>query len=249
MTENDNLQYAIRVFDLTVAYSDRPVLWDIDLDVPRGAAMAIVGPNGAGKSTLLKAILGLVKPAAGSIVTGDHSGSRSSQLAYVPQRDTVDWNFPINVLEVVLMGRYGHLGWLRRPGQRDRDLALDALAAVEMDAFAQRHIADLSGGQQQRVFLARALVQDAELFILDEPFQGIDAVSERSIAALFRSIQDRDGTVLAVHHDLATVREYFDHVLVLNVSAIAAGRIESAFTNEHLAHAYGVKHPLLPDPV
>ncbi len=248
MTANDNPQYAIRVFDLTVAYSDKPVLWDIDLDVPRGAAMAIVGPNGAGKSTLLKAILGLVKPAAGNIATGDHSGPKSSRLAYVPQRDTVDWNFPINVLEVVLMGRYGHLGWLRRPGRRDRDLALEALAAVEMDAFAQRHIADLSGGQQQRVFLARALVQDADLFILDEPFQGIDAVSERAIAALFRSIQGRGGTVLAVHHDLATVREYFDHVLVLNVSVIAAGRIESAFTNEHLAHAYGVKHPLLPDP-
>ena len=222
------------------------MLWDVDLELPTGSAMAIVGPNGAGKSTLLKAILGLLKPAAGGVrVFGDEVDGKSARIAYVPQRDSVDWDFPINVFDVVLMGRYGQLGWLRRPTRADRQRAESALASVEMESFRDRHIADLSGGQQQRVFLARALAQDAELFILDEPFQGIDAVSERTIANLFRMIQSRGGTVLAVHHDLSSVRDYFDHVMVLNVSRIAAGPIDAAFTNDHLAAAYGVRHDLL----
>ncbi len=239
---------ALRISDLTVAYDEKPALWDLDLEVPQGAAMAIVGPNGAGKSTLLKAVLGLVNPAAGTIeLFGSAGDPDRRRVAYVPQRESVDWDFPINVLEVVLMGRFGHLGWLRRPGREDRRRALTALDDVGMSEFAGRHIADLSGGQQQRVFLARALVQDASLFILDEPFQGIDAVSERTIAELFARIQRRGGTVLAVHHDLGTVAEYFDHVLVLNVSRIAAGRIESEFTNANLGLAYGVQNPLLAD--
>ncbi len=239
---------ALRISDLTVAYDEKPALWDLDLEVPQGAAMAIVGPNGAGKSTLLKAVLGLVNPAAGTIeLFGSAGDPDRRRVAYVPQRESVDWDFPINVLEVVLMGRFGHLGWLRRPGREDRRRALTALDDVGMGEFAGRHIADLSGGQQQRVFLARALVQDASLFILDEPFQGIDAVSERTIAELFARIQRRGGTVLAVHHDLGTVAEYFDHVLVLNVSRIAAGRVESEFTNANLGLAYGVQNPLLAD--
>ena len=239
---------ALSISDLTVAYEDKPALWDVDLEVPAGAAMAIVGPNGAGKSTLLKAVLGLVKPAAGKIElfgTGDRPQRR--RLAYVPQRESVDWDFPIDVLDVVLMGRFGHLGWLRRPRRADHDRARAALDAVGMSEFADRHIADLSGGQQQRVFLARALAQDASLFILDEPFQGIDAVSERTIADLFGQIQRRGGTVLAVHHDLGTVPDYFDHVLVLNVSRIAAGPVAQAFTNTNLSRAYGVQNPLLTD--
>ncbi len=237
---------ALRISDLTVAYDEKPALWDVDLDVPAGAAMAIVGPNGAGKSTLLKAVLGLVKPAAGSIeILGGDANPDRRRLAYVPQRESVDWDFPINVLDVVLMGRFGHLGWLRRPRRADHEQARAALTAVGMSAFADRHIADLSGGQQQRVFLARALAQDASLIILDEPFQGIDAVSERTIADLFRQIQSRGGTVLAVHHDLGTVAEYFDHVLVLNVSRIAAGPVASEFTNANLGRAYGVQNPLL----
>ena len=239
---------ALSISDLTVAYEDKPALWDVDLEVPVGAAMAIVGPNGAGKSTLLKAVLGLVKPAAGNIeLFGAGDRPQRRRLAYVPQRESVDWDFPIDVLDVVLMGRFGHLGWLRRPRRADHDRARAALGAVGMSEFADRHIADLSGGQQQRVFLARALAQDASLFILDEPFQGIDAVSERTIADLFGQIQRRGGTVLAVHHDLGTVPDYFDHVLVLNVSRIAAGPVAQAFTNTNLSRAYGVQNPLLTD--
>lgn len=239
---------ALRVADLTVAYDEKPALWDLDLDVPQGAAMAVVGPNGAGKSTLLKAVLGLVKPAAGTIeLFGTARDPDRRRVAYVPQRESVDWDFPINVLDVVLMGRFGHLGWLRRPGRDDNRRARAALADVGMSEFANRHIADLSGGQQQRVFLARALVQDASLFILDEPFQGIDAVSERTIADLFARIQQGGGTVLAVHHDLGTVAEYFDHVLILNVSRIAAGPVAAEFTNANLSLAYGVQNPLLAD--
>ena len=239
---------ALQISDLTVAYDEKPALWDLDLEVPAGAAMAIVGPNGAGKSTLLKAVLGLVKPAAGTIeLFGAAGGRNRRRVAYVPQRESVDWDFPINVLEVVLMGRFGHLGWLRRPRRADRARARAALADVGMSQYSDRHIADLSGGQQQRVFLARALAQDAALFILDEPFQGIDAVSERTIADLFARIQRRGGTVLAVHHDLGTVADYFDHVLVLNVSRIAAGTVAAEFTNANLGRAYGVQNPLLPD--
>ncbi len=239
---------ALRISDLTVAYDEKPALWDLDLEVPTGAAMAIVGPNGAGKSTLLKAVLGLVKPAAGTIELFGAAGEPDRRrVAYVPQRESVDWDFPINVREVVLMGRFGHLGWLRRPGRDDNRQALAALADVGMSEYADRHIADLSGGQQQRVFLARALAQDASLFILDEPFQGIDAVSERTIADLFGRIQRRGGTVLAVHHDLGTVAEYFDHVLVLNVSRIAAGTVAAEFSNANLGLAYGVQNPLLAD--
>ena len=243
-----DLPPALRISDLTVAYEDKPALWDVDLEVPAGSAMAVVGPNGAGKSTLLKAVLGLVNPAAGSIeIFGSAGNPDRRRVAYVPQRESVDWDFPINVLEVVQMGRFGHLGWLRRPRRSDNRRALAALADVGMSDFAGRHIADLSGGQQQRVFLARALAQEAALFILDEPFQGIDAVSERTIADLFVRIQQRGGTVLAVHHDLGTVPEYFDHVLVLNVSRIAAGTVAAEFTNANLSLAYGVQNPLLAD--
>jgi manganese/zinc/iron transport system ATP- binding protein len=239
---------ALKVSDLTVAYDEKPALWDLDLEVPQGAAMAIVGPNGAGKSTLLKAVLGLVKPAAGTIELFGAAGDPDRRrVAYVPQRESVDWDFPINVLDVVLMGRFGHLGWLRRPGRDDNRRARAALEDVGMSEYANRHIAELSGGQQQRVFLARALAQDASLFVLDEPFQGIDAVSERTIADLFARIQLRGGTVLAVHHDLGTVAEYFDHVLVLNVSRIAAGTVAAEFTNANLGLAYGVLNPLLAD--
>src|SRR3712207_6635636 len=167
---------AIEVTDLTVAYGAKPVLWDVDLTVRRGVLMAIVGPNGAGKTTLIKAILELVRPAAGRVlIHGAPYQEQRREVAYVPQRRTVDWDFPTNVLDVVLMGRYGALGWLRRPGRRERALALEALDKVGMAAFAGRQISQLSGGQQQRVFLARALAQDARVYLMDEPFQGVDA--------------------------------------------------------------------------
>src|SRR5690554_5544841 len=173
---------AVQVADLTVAYQEKPVLWDVDLKVPAGTLMAIVGPNGAGKTTMLKAILGLLTPAAGQVsIFGKPYDEQRRLVGYVPQRGSVDWDFPTNVLDVVMMGMYGRLGWLRRPGRAEREHALDALRKVGMEEFSDRQIAQLSGGQQQRVFLARALVQDASIYLMDEPFQGVDATTERAI--------------------------------------------------------------------
>jgi manganese/zinc/iron transport system ATP- binding protein len=231
---------AIDVADLTVAYRDKPVLWDVDLQVPQGILMAIVGPNGAGKTTLLKAVLGLIKPAAGQVlVYGRPYPEQRRLVGYVPQRGSVDWDFPTTVLDVVMMGRYGALGWLRRPGPRERDLALEALAKVGMAAFADRQISQLSGGQQQRVFLARALVQDAQIYLMDEPFQGVDATTERAIVTLLQELRRAGKTVVAVHHDLQTVPEYFDWVTLLNVRRIASGPASEIFTEENLRLTYG----------
>jgi manganese/zinc/iron transport system ATP- binding protein len=231
---------AIEVADLTVAYGGTPVLWDVDLTVPPGVLMSIVGPNGAGKTTLIKAILGLVRPAAGSVLVHGRPYEEQRRLvAYVPQRRTVDWDFPTNVLDVVLMGRYGALGWLRRPGRRDRELALEALEQVGMIALADRQISQLSGGQQQRVFLARALVQDAPVYLMDEPFQGVDATTERAIVELLRRLRAEGRTVVCVHHDLQTVTEYFDWATLLNVRRIASGPVDEVFDAENLRLTYG----------
>jgi manganese/zinc/iron transport system ATP- binding protein len=231
---------ALQVTDLTVAYRDKPVLWDIDLDVPPGVLMAIVGPNGAGKTTLIKAILGLIQAAAGQVLIYDKPYIEQRQLVgYVPQRGSVDWDFPTSVLDVVMMGRYGALGWIRRPGRREQDMALDALEKVGMRPFADRQISQLSGGQQQRVFLARALVQDAQVYFMDEPFQGVDATTERAIVALLQELRGAGKTVVVVHHDLQTVPDYFDWVTLLNVRRIASGPVCDAFTEENLRLAYG----------
>ena len=231
---------AIDVRDLTVAYRDKPVLWDLDLHVPPGVLLAIVGPNGAGKTTFIKAVLGLVEPAAGSIlIQGKSYRANRSSVAYVPQRGSVDWDFPTNVLDVVLMGLYGRIGWFKRPGVADRESALKALAQVGMESFADRQISQLSGGQQQRVFLARALVQDADVYFMDEPFQGVDATTERAIVQLLRDLRERGKTVVVVHHDLQTVPEYFDQVMLMNVRRIAAGPVEEVFTEDNLRETYG----------
>lgn len=231
---------AIEVTDLTVAYRDKPALWDVDLTVPPGILMAIVGPNGAGKTTMIKAILGLIKPVAGQVlIDGQPYNQQRRLVGYVPQRGSVDWDFPTSVLDVVLMGRYGALGWIRRPGKREREHAMDALRKVGMEQFAGRQISQLSGGQQQRVFLARALVQDAQVYFMDEPFQGVDATTERAIVALLQDLRAAGKTVLVVHHDLQTVPEYFDWVMLLNVRRIASGPVEEVFTEQNLRLAYG----------
>ncbi|MDX2160201.1 MAG: metal ABC transporter ATP-binding protein [bacterium] len=242
----DISQYPIVIEDLTVAYREEPVLWDVDLTIPAGALMAIVGPNGAGKSTLIKAMLNLVERAAGHVhIFGKTYPEQRHRVAYVPQRGSVDWDFPTNALDIVMMGRYGHLGWIKRPGKRDREIALGALHKVGMQNFAQRQISQLSGGQQQRVFLARALAQDADIYIMDEPFQGVDATTERAIVGVLKELQAHGRTVVVVHHDLETVPQYFDHVLILNVKAIAAGRVEAVFTPENLRAAYGGRVDML----
>ncbi len=237
---------AIEVNDLTVAYREQPVLWDIDLVVRPRALTAIVGPNGAGKTTLLQTILGLVRPAAGMVrVLGHPIRKVRGRVAYVPQRGSVDWDFPTSVLDVVLMGTYQRVGWLRRPGSEERDRAMAALEKVGMEAFRDRQIRALSGGQQQRVFLARALVQEAELYLMDEPFQGVDARTERAIVEVLRELRDRGDTVVAVHHALQTVPEYFDDVVLLNVRRIASGPVEGVYTEENLRTAYGGRVPFL----
>ena len=237
---SDQKAHAVEVADLTVAYEEKPVLWDIDLDVPEGVLMAIVGPNGAGKTTLIKAILGLVQPAAGQVrIYGRPYDEQRHFVGYVPQRGSVDWDFPTSVLDVVMMGRYGHLGWLRRPGKKEEKLALEALDKVGMREYANRQISQLSGGQQQRVFLARALVQDAQIYFMDEPFQGVDATTERAIVTLLKELSAADKTVVVVHHDLQTVPEYFDWVMLLNVRCVASGPVNCTFTEENLRHTYG----------
>ncbi len=231
---------AVEVADLTVAYADKPVLWDVDLEVAPGVLMAVVGPNGAGKTTLIRAVLGLVEPAAGrALVYGRPYAEQRRLVGYVPQRGSVDWDFPTSVLDVVLMGRYGRLGWVRRPGAEDRAAARQALEHVGMAELEGRQISQLSGGQQQRVFLARALVQEAEVYFMDEPFQGVDATTEKAIVELLRELRARGKTVVAVHHDLQTVEEYFDQVTLLNVRRIASGPVDEVFTDENLRRTYG----------
>jgi manganese/zinc/iron transport system ATP- binding protein len=237
---------ALHVEDLTVSYQGRPALWDIDLDVPPGVMAAIVGPNGAGKSTLIKAVLGLVKPVAGHVtIFGRPFRAMRRRVGYVPQRSSVDWDFPTSALDVVTMGLYGHLGWLRRPGRRERGEAMAALAQVGMQDYAGRQISQLSGGQQQRVFLARALVQRADLYFLDEPMAGVDATTERAVVDILRGLRDQGKTVIVVHHDLQTVRSYFDWLLLLNVRVIAQGPVREVYTPENLHQAYGGQVALL----
>jgi manganese/zinc/iron transport system ATP- binding protein len=236
---------AIEVHDQTVAYGETPVLWDVDVEVPAGVLMAIVGPNGAGKSTLIKATLGLVRAAAGQVlIHGRPYTEQRKEVAYVPQRGSVDWDFPTSVLDVVMMGRYGALGWLRRPGRKARERALAALDKVQMQDFAERQISQLSGGQQQRVFLARALVQDASVYFMDEPFQGVDAKTERAIVRVLQELRAAGRTVVVVHHDLDTVPEYFDRVLLLNVQRIAEGPVDEVYTEENVRRTYGGRVPL-----
>ena len=236
----------LSIHDVTVAYHGRRVLWDIDYDAPSGKLVAIVGPNGAGKSTLIKAALELVPLTDGEVrFFGGTYQSQRSRIGYVPQRTSVDWDFPINALDVVAMGLYRQIGWFRPVSKPFRKQALAALERVGLGEFASRQISELSGGQQQRVFLARALVQNADLYLMDEPFAGVDAATERAIVELLRELRALGKTALVVHHDLQTVSEYFDEVLLLNMRLVASGPIEQAFTTDNLRETYGGKLALL----
>ncbi|MEM6672064.1 MAG: metal ABC transporter ATP-binding protein [Planctomycetota bacterium] len=240
---------ALDVTGLTVAYDSGPVLWNVSMTASAGRLMAIVGPNGAGKSTLLKAILGLLPRVSGRVrAHGIDPADDPARIAYVPQRATVDWDFPATVLTVVTMGTYGRLGWFRRPGKKEREAALHALRQVDMVDYASRQISELSGGQQQRVFLARALVQDADVYLMDEPFAGVDSVTERSIVTLLKKLRDEGSAILCVHHDLSTVTDYFDDITLLRREVVAQGPVERVFTRENVASTYGRDGAaLLPD--
>lgn len=235
---------AIQIRELSVAYDGNPVLWNINTDILEGKITAIVGPNGAGKSTFLNALLDFTKPLYGT-VTFDITGQAGTQyqdlkqqISYVPQKSSVDWDFPTNVMDVVLMGRYGHLKIGQRPNDEDKAIAKDCLDKVGMSSFASRQISQLSGGQRQRVFLARALAEEAAIIILDEPLAGVDIKTEKILMNLLRDEADKGHTVVAVHHDLNTVEEYFDQVIFLNHEIVAQGPVETTFSQENIDSTY-----------
>ncbi|RYD68792.1 MAG: metal ABC transporter ATP-binding protein [Verrucomicrobiaceae bacterium] len=239
-------EWPLEVHDLTVAYHKRPVLYGIDLQVPAGKLIGIIGPNGAGKSTLIKAVMGVVQPASGWIrIFGQPFKHALTRVGYVPQRESVDWDFPVNVMDVVLMGRYGHLRLMQRPTRRDKEIARECLEKVHMLPYADRQIANLSGGQQQRVFLARALAQESDIYLMDEPFAGVDAATESSIITLLQELKSRGKTIMVVHHDLPTARTYFDHLLLINMRVVAFGPTQEVFTHELLQKTYGGKLTIL----
>ncbi|MBX3119923.1 MAG: metal ABC transporter ATP-binding protein [Fimbriimonadaceae bacterium] len=233
---------AFEVRNLTVVYDRKPVLQDVSLVIPANELVAIVGPNGAGKSTLIKAALGLVPRLSGAFQAfGQPLEGHDKRIGYVPQRESVDWDFPVSVMDVVMMGTYGRVGWFRRPGKAEKESAESALDAVGMLDYRHRQISQLSGGQQQRVFLARALAQEATFYFMDEPFAGVDAATEQAIVEILRRIRQSGGTVVMVHHDLETVPEYFDSVVLLNKCVIAQGAVKQTFTDDNLKRTYGGK--------
>ena len=230
----------LAVRGLTVSYGQKPAVFSVDMTVQPGTMTAIIGPNGAGKSTLLKAALGIIKPLSGQVrVFGKTLNSQRARISYVPQRASVDWDFPTRVIDVVLMGLYRELGLLGRVRAHHINRATDCLDRVGMADFADRQIGQLSGGQQQRVFLARALAQDADLYLLDEPFAGVDAATEKAIIGVLKSLREAGKTVVAVHHDLATVAEYFDNVFLINTRKVAEGPVAEVFTADMLQATYG----------
>jgi manganese/zinc/iron transport system ATP- binding protein len=236
----------IEVHDLTVSYDKKPVLWNIDVTMPEGQIIGIIGPNGAGKSTLIKAIMGLMPAESGWVkIYGEPLARQRRLVGYVPQRESVDWDFPVTVRDVVLMGTYGRLGLFRRPGTDERKLCEKCLDQVGMSGYADRQIANLSGGQRQRVFLARALAQDSRIYLMDEPFVGVDAATESAIIDLLRNLKDQKRTLLVVHHDLQTAPEYFDSILMLNMRLVAFGPTQEVFRTPLLQKTYGGRLTIL----
>ena len=236
----------LELHDLKVAYDKKPVLWGIDLTIPKGKLACICGPNGAGKSTLIKAVMGLIHVTGGySKVFGKDFKEVRKRVAYVPQRETVDWDFPASVWDVVMMGRYGELGLFKRPRAADKEVVMDSLRKVGMENFKERQISQLSGGQQQRVFLARALAQQSDIYFMDEPFAGVDAATEKAIIGILKDMSEHGKTVIVVHHDLQSVEKYFDWVILLNLRLVASAPTEKAFTTELLQETYGGKLSLL----
>ena len=236
----------LELHDLTVAYHKRPVLWGVDVEVPAGQLVGVIGPNGAGKSTLIKAAMGLLPVSSGWVkVFGQPVKDNLRRVGYVPQRESVDWDFPVSVMDVVLMGRYGHLGLFKRPRKEDREVAREGLEKVKRLPYADRQISNLSGGQQQRVFLARALAQESDLYFMDEPVPGVDAATEAAIVTILQELKDQGKTLLVVHHDLPTAKTYFDSLLLLNMRVVAFGPTEEVFNYDLLQSTYGGRLTIL----
>lgn len=229
----------ISVDDLTVAYNNKTAVRHLNIDVKAGSLTAVVGPNGAGKSTLMKAIMKLIKPTSGQTSVMDDTSKKSlKNIAYVPQKGDVNWDFPATVLDVVIMGRYVHKGWFKRPNSEDKRIALNALETMKMTDYKDRQISELSGGQRQRVFLARAIAHDASIYLMDEPLQGIDITTEKLIIDTMKELQQKGKTFLVVHHNLNTVPEYFDHVVILNKKIIASGPVKDVWSQDNIDAAY-----------
>ncbi len=242
MTEKNIKDPVLETHNLTVRYDKAPVLWDIDLEIPEGNLIGIIGPNGSGKTTLLKSIMNLVDTDSGYIrLFGKPLEEVREKVSYVPQRESVDWDFPASVREVVQMGRYRRSTLFKPLLSKDKRIAEEALEKVGMQDLAGRQIAQLSGGQQQRVFIARALAQEADLYLMDEPFAGIDASTENAIIELLGSMKKEGKTVIIVHHDLQTAIAYFDWIVLLNTRLVGSGPKDSVFTPELLQEAYGGK--------
>lgn len=240
MKEVSSTKTAVEVHDLTVVYDRKPALWDVDFELPQGQMIGVIGPNGSGKSTLIKTIMGIVESSSGWVKLFDQDLDEvRHKVSYVPQRGSVDWDFPTSVMDVVLMGRYGRKGIFQRINKEDRRIANESLERVGMEAYAQRQIGQLSGGQQQRVFMARALAEQAELYFMDEPFAGVDAATETAIFEVFQGLRDQGKTLVVVHHDLQSAAQYFDHIILLNTRLVAAGPTKKVFTPALLQEAYG----------
>lgn len=236
----------LELHNVTVVYEQKPALWNIDYTLPAEKLIGVVGPNGSGKSSMLKAIMGLVEMSSGYIkIFGEELSDMRSRIAYVPQRSSVDWDFPINVFDAVLMGRYPNRKWYQRTTQKDRDIAMEAIGKVQLEPFVNRQISQLSGGQQQRVFIARALAQQADLYLLDEPFAGVDAATENAIMDLLKEMRSQQKTIIVVHHDLQSVQNYFDWLILINTRLIASGPTEEIFTQALLEQTYGGKLNIL----
>jgi manganese/zinc/iron transport system ATP- binding protein len=236
----------VEVHNLTVSYNNKPVLWNIDLTLPQGALVGIIGPNGAGKSTLIKAMMEIVPHSSGySKIFGEPLSKVRAKVAYVPQRESVDWDFPASVYDVVMMGRYGKLGLFKRPRKADHEVVTECLRKVQLLPLKDRQISELSGGQQQRVFLARALAQEADLYFMDEPFAGVDIATETAIIEILREMRNKGKTVVVVHHDLQSAGEYFNWMILINMRLVASGPIEEVFTGDLLQKTYGGKLTVL----
>lgn len=246
MTIADCPECPLSIRDLTVAYHRKPVIWDVDVDLPASQLIGLVGPNGAGKSTLLKAVLGLIPVSSGRVqFFGRPLRESRSRVGYVPQRESVDWDFPVSALDVVTMGLYREIGWCRGVRREHTARAMRAMEQVGIADLAQRQISQLSGGQQQRTFLARALVQNADLYLMDEPFAAVDAATEQAIIDVLRTMKEAGKTALVIHHDLQTVPQFFNHLILLNMRVVAAGPVDEIFTPENLQKTYGGRLTLL----
>ncbi len=232
------MKNVIEVRNLSVFYENNQAIKDISFDAHKGNLIGIVGPNGAGKSTLIKAMLGLEKARGSVTVLGQKVKDVRNHLSYVPQRNQIDWDFPVLVEDVVMMGRFSHIPWYKKAGKKEREIVIESLEKVGMLEYRKRQIGELSGGQQQRVFIARALAQHADIFFLDEPFVGIDVTSETIIIQLLRQLRDEGKTVFVVHHDLSKVEEYFDQLLLINKELVEFGTVKDVYKPDILSKTY-----------